>query len=513
MFQIISADEAAALVRDGDTICINSFLTLGNPEAIHEAIFRRFKETGHPKDLTLFCASGFGGWDEKRYADPYIAAGAVKCVIAGHFGSMPAAVRMAYSGEIEAYNMPLGVLSHTLRAAASGKDGYLSEVGLGLFVDPRLDGPGLNKRSTQKLVSVEQMDGKEYLYYRTPKINVALMRGTTVDPNGNITFEKECVSIDALATAQATKANGGIVIMQVERVSHEFSRPRNVIVPGVLVDAVVVCPEQKQFLDETYNPTLSGDIHVPPSHMNYWMGRMKLSGKRGRHEDTQISHEVIGERAAQELQAHSVVNIGIGIPEMVGRYASKSGMLEKIALTVESGGIGGLPAPGIAFGATIGADIITDMAQQFDFYDGGGIKTCFMGGYEADRFGNVNSHVMGGRYAGIGGFANITTATPNVVFCMTFTALGLEVERDGSRIRIVNEGKKPKFKPEVEAVSFSAKHARQRGQNVLYVTERCVFALGDEGLELAEVYDGIDIQKHILDNLDFMPKIRPSVKI
>ncbi len=511
MFQIISADEAAALLRDGDTICINSFLTLGNPEALHEAIFRRFKETGHPKDLTIFCASGFGGWDESRYADPYMAAGAVKCVIAGHYGSMPVAVKMAFSGEIEAYNMPLGVLSHTLRAAASRKDGYLSEVGLGLFVDPRVNGPALNDRSRQKLVSVVALEGKEYLYYKTPKIDVALMRGTTVDPSGNITFEKECVSIDALATAQATKANGGIVIMQVERVSHEFSRPRNVIVPGVLVDAVVVCPEQKQFLDETYNPTLSGDIHVPPSHMNYWMGRMRLSGKRGRHEDTQVSHEVIGERAAQELQAGSVVNIGIGIPEMVGRYASKSGMLEKIALTVESGGIGGLPAPGIAFGATIGADIITDMAQQFDFYDGGGIRTCFMGGYEADRHGNVNAHVMGGRFAGIGGFANITTATPNVVFCMTFTAIGLGVERDGDGVRIVHEGKKPKFKPQIEAISFSARHARLRGQNVLYVTERCVFALGEEGLELAEVYGGIDLQKDILDQLDFEPKIRPGV--
>ena len=510
MFQIISSDEAAALLRDGDTICINSFLTLGNPEAIHEAIFRRFKETGHPKDLTIFCASGFGGWDENRYADPYIEVGAVKCVIAGHFGSMPAAVRMAHNGELEAYNMPLGVLSHTLRAAASRKDGYLSEVGLGLFVDPRVDGPGLNSRSTQKLVSVVELEGKEYLYYKTPKIDVALMRGTTVDPNGNITFEKECVSIDALATAQATKANGGIVIMQVERVSHEFSRPRNVIVPGVLVDAVVVCPEQKQFLDEIYNPTLSGDIHVPSSHMNYWMGRMKLSGKRGRHEDTQVSHEVIGERAAQELHANSVVNIGIGIPEMVGRYASKSGILEKISLTVESGGIGGLPAPGIAFGATIGADIITDMAQQFDFYDGGGIRTCFMGGYEADQFGNVNAHVVGGRFAGIGGFANITTATPNVVFCMTFTAIGLEVQCGKDGICIVHEGKKPKFKPEIEAISFSAKHARLRGQNVLYVTERCVFALGEEGLELAEVYNGIDIQKDILDQLEFVPKIRPS---
>jgi propionate CoA-transferase len=512
MFQIISMEEAAGLLRDGDTICINSFLTLGNPEELCVAIYKRFKEEGHPKDLTLVCASGFGGWDEKRYADPLIVAGAVKCVIAGHFGSMPAAVHMAHGGHMEAYNLPLGVLSHMLRAAASRKEGYLSEVGLGLFVDPRVDGPGLNEKSQRELVKVVELEGREYLYYKTPKLDVALMRGTTVDPNGNITFEKECVSVDALATAQAVKANGGKVIVQVERVSHIFSRPRNVIVPGVLVDAVVVCPEQKQFLDETYNPTLSGDIHVPPSHMNYWMGLMRLSGKRGHHDDTQVSHDIIGERAAKELQPGSVVNIGIGIPEMVGRHASKSGMLEKITLTVESGGIGGLPAPGIAFGATIGADIITDMAQQFDFYDGGGIKTCFMGGYEVDRYGNVNAHVVNNRFAGIGGFANITTATPNVVFCMTFTAIGLAAERRGSSIHIAHEGKTPKFKPEIEAISFSAKHARLRGQRVLYVTERCVFELGEQGLELMEVYPGIDLNKDILERLDFMPGIRPGIE-
>lgn len=512
MFQIISMEEAADLLRDDDTVCINSFLTLGNPEELLGAIYKRFSETGHPKDLTLFCASGFGGWDETRYADPLIAAGAVECIIAGHFSSMPAAIRMAFEGRIEAYNLPLGVLSHVLRAAASRKAGYLSEVGLGLFVDPRVAGPGLNDRSRRELVKVVELEGREYLYYKTPRLDVALLRGTTVDPNGNITFEKECVTVDALSTAQAVKAVGGKVIVQVERVSHEFSRPRNVIVPGVLVDAVVVCPGQKQFLDETYNPTLSGDIHVPPSHMNYWMGLIRLSGKRGSHDDAQVSHDIIGERAAKELVAGSVVNIGIGIPEMVGHYASKSGILEQITLTVESGGIGGLPAPGIAFGATIGADIITDMAQQFDFYDGGGIHTCFMGGYEADQHGNVNAHVVGGRFAGIGGFANITTAATNVVFCMTFNALGLVAERCGSSVRVVREGKTPKFKSSIEAISFSAQHARRRGQHVLYVTERCVFALGDEGLELAEVYPGIDIRKDILDRLDFVPKIRPGVK-
>jgi propionate CoA-transferase len=506
MFSIMSAEEAACFIKDGDTICINSFLTLGNPEALHEALKKRFLDTGHPKDLTLFCAAGFGSWDETRFADPYISAGAVKCVIAGHYSSMPAAVRMARDEEIEAYNIPLGVLSHTLRAAAAGKPGHLSEVGKGIFVDPRIDGPGLNSRSTQELVKVVEVDGHEFLYYKTPQIDVAFIKGTSVDPNGNITFEKEYLTVDALATAQATKANGGIVIVQVERVSHVFSRPRSVIVPGVLVDAVVVCPGQKQLLDETYNPTLSGDIHVPPSHMNYWMGQMKLSGKRG-HRESNKAHEIIGERAAKELKKDSVVNIGIGIPEMVGRYASRLGMLEHIALTVESGGIGGLPAPGIAFGATIGADIITDMAQQIDFYDGGGLDICFMGGYEVDKYGNVNAHVVNKRYAGIGGFANITSATPVVVFCMTFCAKGLEAQQQQDSIRIVSEGATPKFKSSIEALSFSAAHAKKRGQKALYVTERCVFALGDDGLELIEVYKGVDLQTDILDRLDFTPKI------
>jgi len=511
MFTIMSAAEAAALIGDGDTICINSFLTLGNPEVLHKALAERFQKTGHPKDLTLFCASGFGGWDETRYADSYISAGAVGRVIAGHVGSMPAVVRMAQSGEIEAYNMPLGVLSHVLRAAASRKEGYLSEVGLGIFVDPRRDGPGLNSRSKEELVKLVELEGREYLYYKTPKIDVAFIKGTSVDPNGNITFEKECLTIDALSTAQAAKANGGIVIVQVEKVSHLFSRPRNVIVPGVLVDAVVVCPDQKQLLDEAYNPTLSGDIHVPPSHMNYWMGEMRLSGKRGSLE-ADTAHEFIGERAAHELKEGQVVNIGIGIPEMVGRYASKRGILEHIDLTVESGGIGGLPAPGIAFGAVIGADIITDMAQQFDFYDGGGLDICFMGGYEVDRHGNVNAHVVGGRFAGIGGFANITSATPVVVFCMTFSAIGLEVERRGNGVRIVKEGSRQKFKNSIEALSFSAQRALQRGQRVLYVTERCVFCLTDQGLMLCEVYDGVDLQKDILGKLDFDVQLGAGVK-
>lgn len=501
MFKIMTEDEAVLLIKDGDCIGINSFLILANPDILHKALAERYEKTKSPSGLRIFCSAGFGGWDEKTYADPYVAAGAVKEVVASHFMSTPAVMRLARENKIEAYCMPLGVLSHCLRAAAGGRSGLFSKVGLGIFVDPRLDGPGINEVSRQELVKVVEVEGEEYLCYKTPKIDVAFIKGTTVDPNGNISFEKEYLTVDALALAQATKANGGTVIVQVEQVSHIFARPRNIIVPGILVDAVVV-GEGRAYNHREYNPTLSGDIHVPPAHMDYWMSKLDPALK-AKEQGKDASADIICERAACELAAGNIVNIGIGIPERVGRYASQMGVLKDITLTVEAGGIGGVPAPGVSFGATIGPDMICDMATQFDFYDGGGLDICFMGGIEADCHGNVNAHRMGERFAGIGGFANITAAAKTVVFCMTFTTKGLLAKQEKGKISILRDGQLPKFKKEISAVSFSGKRALQRGQRVLYVTERCVFALTEEGLQLVEVFDGIDPKTQIKDLLDF----------
>lgn len=502
MFEIVSAQKAISCIRDGDCIGINSFLALTNPEALHAALTERVESMGEPKGLTLFCAAGFGGWDETLYADPYVKMGAVTRVVASHYASMPVVERMARNNEIEAYNMPLGVLSHCVRAAAAGERRYLSRVGLNLFVDPRVDGPGLNARSKEQLVRVVEVEGEEYLSYETPRVDVAFMRGTTVDPNGNITFENEFVTADARALAQATKSNGGTVIVQVERVSHVFSRPWNVIVPGILVDYVVVIPPGSGKSVTKYHPTLAGDIHVPPAHMDYWMGELAASDTRrqGKEDESPL---IIGGRAMHELKAGDIVNIGIGIPEQVGKAASHAGILKDIALTVEAGGIGGLPAPGVAFGATIGADMISDMAAQFDFYDGGGLSICFMGGLEVDQCGNVNAHKMEGKYPGIGGFANITNATKCVVFCLTFRAKGLLAKKTEWGVKIENEGAVPKFKRDILAVSFSAKNALAHGQRVLYVTERCVFALTENGIKLVEVYPGIREQEDVRDLLDF----------
>lgn len=502
MYKIVSDVEAAAMIKDGDCIGINSFLALSNPEALHEALFARVKETGHPRNLTLFCAAGFGGWDETLYAEPYVQLGAVGKVIAGHYNSMPVVCQMAKENKIEAYNMPLGVLSHCIRAAASGQAWHFSKVGLNIFVDPRLDGPGLNERSSAPLVRVVQLEGEEYLAYKAPEIDVAFIRGTTVDPNGNITFENEFVTVDALSLAQATRNNGGKVIVQVERVSHVFSRPWNVIVPGVLVDAVVVSPPDTNKMVAAYHPTMAGDIHVPPAHMDFWMRELEAVDTRRQGKADQ-SALIIGERAMQELRPGDIVNIGIGIPEQVAKAASRAGVLKDIALTVEAGGTGGLPAPGVAFGATIGADMICYMANQFDFYDGGGLDICFMGGLEVDRFGNVNAHRFPEKFAGIGGFANITNATKCVVFCLTFTAKGLVAKKERDGVCIQNEGSIPKFKNEIPSISFSAKNALKNGQRVLYVTERCVFALTENGLRLQEVFAGVREQEDVRDILPF----------
>jgi len=500
MFRIISAHEAVELIKDGDCIAINSFLASSNPEALHDALYERFIETGSPKELRLFCAAGFGLWDDNRYADRYIKAGAVREIIAGHYNSMPAAVQAALSDKIQAYCLPLGVLSQTIRAAASGRDWLLSEVGVGIYCDPRVDTCALNGISKKELVSIREFEGKEYLLYPTPKIDIAFIKGTTVDPNGNISFEKEYLTVDALAMAQATKRNGGKVIVQVERTSHEFTRPRNVIVPGILVDAVVVC-ENTTDLGE-YNPALSGDIHVPATHMDYFVNKLSTTKNKKADPGNQTA-DIIGERAARELLPGHIVNIGIGIPETVGKYASRLGILKDVAITVEAGGVGGLPAPGVAFGATIGADMICDMATQFDFYEGGGLDICFLGGLEADAQGNVNAHKLQGGYSGIGGFANITHATRTIVFCMSFNTKGLIAVKENGQVQIKKEGLIPKFKRQISAISFSGKNAVKRGQRVLYVTERCVFELAEKGLKLKETFPGIDEKLQIRDMLDF----------
>ena len=499
MYRIMSADDAISLIRDGDCVCVNSFVGIENPVELHEALGRRYDRTHSPKHLTVISSAGFGVWDENRAAEGYIRAGAVDRMICGHFGSMPSTKKIILENRFEAYNLPLGCISHAIRAQAGGIPGALSKVGLDIFVDPRRDGPGINQISTDSsFVKVVMVDNEEFLYYKLPKITVAMIKGTAADHKGNISFDDMYMSGDALSICQAAKANNGIVIVQVDRIVDMPSRPRNAIIPGCLVDAIVV--EEPEPRDEALT-ALTGSFEIPYAEWNIWTEKLDALTPAGRQRS--LAANIIGERAARELRKEDIVNIGIGIPETISQFARKTGMLDHITLTVESGGIGGFPASGKMFGAMIGAASVYDMANQFDLYDNGGLDICFMGALEVDKYGNVNAHRGPGAYAGIGGFANITAKTPTVVFCLTFNTKGLQVSREGDSVTIEQNGAVPKFVKSVQSISFSARKAIERGQKVLYITERCVFILTARGLKLLEVFPGVDIEKDILALLPF----------
>ena len=499
MYEIMSADEAIRLIRDGDCICVNSFVGIENPVALHEALFDRYQRMQSPRHLTIVSSAGFGVWDENRNAEGYIREGAVDRLICGHFGAMMSTKKLVLEDRFEAYNLPLGCISHAIRAQAGGLPGALSKVGLDIFVDPRMDGPGINRISIDdSLVKHVEVDGEEFLYYKLPKLTVALIKGTAADRKGNISFDDMFMSGDALSICQAVKANHGKVIVQVDRLVNTPSRPRNAIIPGCLVDAIVVTePEER---NEAYT-ALTGSFEIPYEEWNMWNEKIDTVSSKASKNNT--VGNIIGRRAAMELRLDDIVNIGIGIPEMVSRHARKNGMLDMVTLTVESGGIGGFPVSGEAFGAMIGAASVYDMANQFDLYDNGGLDVCFMGALEVDGQGNVNAHRGPGAFAGIGGFANITAKTPTVVFCLTFNTKGLEVSQKKGVVTIEKEGTIPKFVEEVKSISFSAKRAIANGQKVLYVTERCVFRLTPKGLKLIEVYPGVDAEKDILSHLPF----------
>ena len=499
MYRIMTADDAISLIRDGDCICVNSFVGIENPVELHEALHRRYQQTHSPKHLTIVSSAGFGVWDENKNAEGYIRDGAVDRLICGHFGAMPSTKKIILENRFEAYNLPLGCISHAIRAQAGGLPGAMSKVGLDIFVDPRREGPGINQISTDNsFVKLVDVEGEEFLYYKLPKITAALIKGTAADRKGNISFDDMYMSGDALSICQAAKSNNGIVIVQVDKIVEEPTRPRNTIIPGCLVDAIVVAEPEPR--DDALT-ALTGSFEIRYEDWHGWTEKLDVVSPSTR--SSGVAAEIIGKRAARELRKEDIVNIGIGIPETISRYAEQNGMLDHITLTVESGGIGGFPASGKVFGAMIGAASVYDMANQFDLYNSGGLDICFMGALEVDQYGNVNAHRGPGAYAGIGGFANITAKTPTVVFCLTFNTRGLAVTRQDDAVYIEQNGSVPKFVEQVRSVSFSARNAIANGQKVLYVTERCVFILTAKGLKLLEVYPGVDVQRDILDLLPF----------
>lgn len=493
--KIVSADEAAAIIRDRDTVCTSGFVGVGTPDELLIALEKRYRESRHPSALTLMFAAAPGDARD-RGLNRLAHDGLLKRVIGGHWALVPKLGELALANRIEAYNLPLGCISQLYRSIAAHGPGTISRVGLRTFVDPRLEGGKLNEATTEDLIELLQIDGEEWLRYKAFPINVALLRGTTADPAGNITMEREALTLDNLAMAMAAKNSRGFVIVQVERIAASHSlNPREVQIPGILVDCVVVAnPENHlQTYGTTYSHAFSGRQRVPMDRVV----PLQLDERK-----------IIARRCAFELPPGGVVNLGIGMPEGVAAVATEEHLLKHLTLTTEPGIIGGMPQGGLNFGTALNPDAVLHQNQQFDFYDGGGLDLACLGMAQADAAGNVNVSRFGSRLAGAGGFINISQSAKKLVFAGTFTSGGLKIAIEDGAVHILREGSTRKFISAVEQITFSGDRASEMGQPVYYVTERCVLQRTPGGVELIEIAPGIDVEHDILGQMDFKPLVR-----
>lgn len=493
--RICAAAEAAALVADGATVLVDgSGGGVNEPAAVLAALEARFLAEAHPRELTLLHVSGMGdgrGGGVDRFAHR----GMVKRVIGGHWGWSAPMQELARSGQIEAYCLPQGTLSHLLREIAGHRPGVISRVGLGTFVDPRLGGGRLNDTATEDIVELVELRGQEWIFTPSFPIDVAIIRGTRADTDGNLSMDGEGLLAETLAAAQAAHNSGGLVIAQVrELVAAGTLDPRRVRVPGVLVDALVVDPDQRLSYATRDDPFLTGELRAPTAART----PMPFTVRK-----------VIARRAALELRQGDVINLGFGMPDGVAAVLAEECADQQVTFTVEQGHIGGVPAGGSDFGMCLNPVASLDAGNQFDWYDGGGLDVAVLSFAQLDPAGNVNVSRFGGRLPGVGGFINISQGAKHLVFVGTFVAGGSYQFDDRAPITVPDRGS-PKLVDQLEHVSFSAEQALSAGHTATYVTERAVFDLTDQGLRLTELAPGLDLTD-VLDHMQFKPLISPHL--
>lgn len=500
--KVLSVEKAVDLIRDGDTVSTTGFGSLGLAEEVLVALEKRFLETGTPRNLTVLHAAGQGDYNGIGI-DHLAHEGMLKRVIGGHFGSSVKTCQMVNDGKIEAYNLPQGVICHLYRAIAANKPGEITKVGLNTYVDPRLEGGRLNSRTTKDIVQLIEINGEEWLLYLSMPINVAIIRGTTADELGNVSLEDEAVCGEGLSIAQAAKVSGGKVIVQVKNMAVAGTLDAQMVkIPGILVDAIVVSREPEKYHKQTgeifFSPVLAGRFNAPPGSL---------------HPIPLDERKVIARRAAMELNPGAVVNLGLGMPEKIASVSSEEGIADQVVLTVEAGLTGGIPLSGPNFGAALNPWAIIEQTSQFDFYDGGGLDIAFLGMAQVSRRGDVNVSRFGAKIAGCGGFINISQNTRKVVFCGKFVNGKTEYGIGGGELRIIRDGNSKKFIGEVEQITFSGEYACRNNQVVLYVTERAVFSLDKEGLVLREIAPGVDIERDVLGQMGFRPRVAKDLRL